>query len=437
MPNPVLDRLREQREEQTTFIEHLLGQVAEQKRDLVDAERANLESARERVAQIDAQIKPLEEWENIRGAHTASTARFTPTHVEDDDTDEGETRSVRRGAGARIKTQPRTHEYRTAGEFLVDKLRAVGNPDAAGKGYLAPDPEAAQRMAAYAETRALVHQTTADTPGLLPENITGDIYNDLDPSRPLIASIGAKAGGMSPGKKFYRPVVTQHTQVGRQTAEKAELPSRQLKIDNVEFNKDTFGGALNVSRQDIDWTSPSAWDAIIKDLMDQYGVFTEDFAAGEFDTLVTAEVELITDDLDGWIAAIYEAAAHAMTKNKTVRASALRMPNHVWTSVDMWGKFGVMLAKWRAQGDGSGAGTSAANSFNGSILEFSRTMVPGLPDGTVIIGRKNAVEYYEERIGLLQAVQPSVLGIEVAYGGYGAFGTLDASAFVKIVNDVP
>ena len=40
----------------------------------------------------------------------------------------------------------------------------------------------------------------------------------------------------------------------------------------------------------------------------------------------------------------------------------------------------------------------------------------------------------EERIGLLQAVQPSVLGVEIAYGGYLASGVIRAAAFHKIVN---
>lgn len=426
MPNPVLTRLLEQRDEQTTFIDNLLSQVETDKRDLVDAERRNLEAAQERIKQIDDQVKPLEEFEATRSAHSQSANRPAPTNRADSG-DDGE----HRGGGERrnLSVQDRASApFRTSGEFVATQLRAAGNPQAG----VEPDADAARRMAEY----RIAHQTTADTPGLLPVEIVGPIHSDLDAARPFVNSIGARDGGQSKGKKFLRPYVTQHTQVGKQTAEKSELPSRPLKIDTLEFNKETYGGALNVSRQDIDWTSPSAWDAIISDLQDQYGIFTEDGAAAEFDSLVTEKVELIDTTFEGYVDAIYDAAAHAMTAGGTKRASALRMPNHIWTSVDMWGELGKIMAKLKADSPGSGIGSSSAANFSGTMLDFTRTMVPGLPPKTMIVGRTNLAEFYEQRIGLLQAVEPSVLGIQIAYGGYGAFGLLDATGFVKIVNEV-
>ena len=59
-------------------------------------------------------------------------------------------------------------------------------------------------------------------------------------------------------------------------------------------------------------------------------------------------------------------------------------------------------------------------------------VVPGLPAGSFVVGRTNLFEFYEERIGLLSAVEPKVLGIEIAYGGYAAAGFLDATAFTKV-----
>jgi hypothetical protein len=41
-------------------------------------------------------------------------------------------------------------------------------------------------------------------------------------------------------------------------------------------------------------------------------------------------------------------------------------------------------------------------------------------------------EFYEEVIGLLSAVEPSLLGVEVAYGGYVAFSPLNPLAFAKV-----
>ena len=48
----------------------------------------------------------------------------------------------------------------------------------------------------------------------------------------------------------------------------------------------------------------------------------------------------------------------------------------------------------------STAGQSDPTGFEGSLLDVPRIMVPGLPAGTVIVGRKDRFEYYEQRIGL-------------------------------------
>ena len=37
----------------------------------------------------------------------------------------------------------------------------------------------------------------------------------------------------------------------------------------------TYGGYVNVSRQDIDWSTPSIMDLVITDLAAQYGIVTE------------------------------------------------------------------------------------------------------------------------------------------------------------------
>ena len=50
----------------------------------------------------------------------------------------------------------------------------------------------------------------------------------------------------------------------------------------------------------------------------------------------------------------------------------------------------------------------------------------------MIVGTRNGTEFYEERIGVLSAVEPAILGVEVAYGGYAAFGTPDPTMFAKV-----
>lgn len=429
--NPVLARLLEQRDKAVEFVQQLLEQVDADQRELVDAERKNLESYKQRIAELDEQIKPLEEWEQTVAEHRA--AKPTPSRRPAQDSDAPD-RQARLGG-----VEPRPVEYPTAGHFIVDKIRAIGYPGE----QLPPDPDALQRVsaalgrdlgAAGMQTR-IQHQTTADTPGLLPEPIVGQIITDIDGSRPFLTSIGVGPLAGIPGKIFHRPHVTQHTQSGEQLAEKDELVSRQFKVEGIPFTKRTFGGTLNVSRQDIDWTSPSAWNALITDLQLEYGADTEDTAATEFAALVTQEVAVTDEnDIKSWITALYQAAVMAATADGTRRATALRLPDHIWVSIDMWASLGAVISAVRAADPNArdAAGASRPTSFTGDVLDIPRTMAPGLPAGTVIVGRTALFEAYEERIGLLQAIEPKVLGVEVAYGGYASWGMLDATAFAKI-----
>ena len=425
--NPVLARLLAQRQEQIDFISHLLEQVETENRDLVDAERSNVDAARQRIEQLDAQIAPLEAFEATRTAHNETAGTVAPT--------------APRGRGDRqpLTAQDRQHKYESAGEFIVDYLRARGQSVQGGT-MIAPDPDAGQRVQSAlgrsltGDERAIAHQTTADTPGLLPKNIIGEILTDLDEARPFVTSVGAKPLGSVTGKTFSRPYVSQHTQVGEQSAEKADLPSRQLKIDGIDFAKKTFGGALNVSRQEIDWTSPSAWNAIIDDLQVVYGEYTEDWAAGVMVAGVTQSINITaahSTKLDFWIDALYDAAVMAATANGTKRGRAGRLSNVIYASLDMWGALGKVLDKAKTTATNP-AGASTPTGFAGNILDINRVVVPGLPAGSFVVGRTNLFEFYEERIGLLSAVEPKVLGIEIAYGGYAAAGFLDATAFTKV-----
>ena len=429
-PNPVLVRLNDERSSQVDFIDSLLSRVEADGRDMVDAERSNLAAARDRIKDIDAQREPLEEFENLRNISADSTRLAFGGGS-------SESRSSSSRPLGHAAPEP---TYSSPGEYLVDLIRARGYP---GVG-LDPDPAARVRVETalgrtiLGEGRAVATQTTADTPGVLPKPVVGAVLGELDAARPFIASIGARGLAGVPGKTFSRPVITQHVDVGLQAAEKTELPSRKMVIGSIDFTKSTYGGVVNVSRQDIDWTSPSAWDILLRDLANVYAAETDDAAAGAFATAVTQSVEVGgASDLAAYTAALYEAAAMAATGDGTMRASALRLPNAIWASVDMWSKLGAMVSAARITTGGAVPASSGVTSFSsGDILSLPQFIVPGLPSGTLIVGRTDGTEFYEERIGVLSAVEPAILGVEVAYGGYAAFGTPDPTVFAKVADAV-
>lgn len=410
--NAVLERLREQRAEQLASMDAVLSQV--EGRDLVDAERSLLEAARQRIAEIDAQIEPLEAFETLRAAHVERTGELPRP--------EGIPAQPRRMDGP-----TRDFPYATAGAYVADVCRAAGCLP--GGQYGEPDTEARNRMA---QARAVANQITTDVPGILPTPIVGSVVSLIDAQRPFISSLGgAKPLGGIPGTTFSRPKVTQHVTVGKQAAEKTELPSRKMTIVPIPFVKETHGGTVDISRQSIDWTSPAAWDILINDLADVYAVETETAIATAFENAITASaVPVASDDLAGWAAALYKAAAQSY-------ANAKKMPDRVWCSLDVWAALGALVdvARMVMPTDGNldtAAGSSTLGSFRGDVIGLPRIVVPTFPAGTCVVGPSMLYEAYEEVIGLLSVVEPSILGVTVAYGGYCAYGTLEASAFIGL-----
>ena len=429
MPNPVLLRLMDERAAQVDFIDGLLSRVESEARDLVDAERANLSAARERIGAIDAQREPLEAFESLRSVSEESTRLAYAGATRASSSTE------RRPAGA---SAPEA-QYASAGEFVVDLIRARGYPGQ----QVEPDPAARARVESALgrsiafEGRAVATQTTADTPGVLPKPIVGDVLNQLDGSRPFVTSIGVRSMAGTPGKSFSRPYISQHTDVGQQAQEKTQLASRALQILSMDLDKKTFGGVVNVSRQDIDWTSPSAWDILLADLQNVYAAETDDAASAALATAVLQAVPVASNSLDDITTALYTAAAMAATGDGTQRASALRLPNMIWTSVDMWAAIGSALSAARASAPGFVDASASPTTFAGDIYGMPRIVVPGFPPSTIIVGRADKTEFYEERIGVLSAVEPAILGVEVAYGGYAAYGTVDPTAFAKVTGVAP
>jgi hypothetical protein len=53
-------------------------------------------------------------------------------------------------------------------------------------------------------------------------------------------------------------------------------------------------------------------------------------------------------------------------------------------------------------------------------------------DKTLIVLSTAAMETYEDRIGSLQVVEPSVLGVQVAYAGYFATVEIEPYAVAKL-----
>jgi HK97 family phage prohead protease len=127
------------------------------------------------------------------------------------------------------------------------------------------------------EKRAL-----ADVIGTAPGNASGLIYsqrvsevlNAIAGLRPLFDAAG-KVPFPSSGYGLNFPRITQHTQVAKRTAEKAEAASRELTLDQGQFAMEWFAGAVDVSLELIAQSDPSVLEVVVDDLLAQYAVATE------------------------------------------------------------------------------------------------------------------------------------------------------------------
>jgi len=383
-------------EDRQQFIDQMVEAAQTDERDLAPQELELVTRARDRIREVNELMAPLEEAARIGDESADRIAAL-----------------ARRMSGS--PDRPREVEYRSAGAYAIDVWRS-------GLGHA----DARERLELF--HRAAAHQTTADNPGLLPEPIVGPVVNFIDAARPLVAALGPR---QLPSGNWTRPRVTQHTQVGQQAGEKTELVSRKMVIGALPVTAVTLGGYVNVSRQNIDWSQPAVMDIVIQDLAAQYAIETEAHAATDFVAAATAGPTLPTgpNDADAVAGAFWGAAALAIDATHGAgRIFAVAPPQ-------MMGLIGPVFPPINpADAQSAGFSTAALNSGGpvGSVAGIPVYVSSAIPDNTILVLSSAAAEVYEDRIGALQVVEPSVLGVQVAYAGYFAEVVIEAGGVVKI-----
>jgi hypothetical protein len=266
---------------------------------------------------------------------------------------------------------------------------------------------------------------TTDTPGLLPVPVLGPLVQDLNFIRPVVEALGARAypdSGQS--KTFVRPTITTHTSVAAQSSELAAVSATTMVIASNSVTKTTLAGQVTLSVQDIDFTSPSAMALILNDLMGEYMISSDNFAA---DNLLTAANA--SGVWDGTVAdllkSVYDSAVDISSgRNFT--------PTHMFVSPDVWGQMGQLAdTTGRPVFPFIGAGLTGQNalgggnatSWNGNPLGLQLVVDSNFAAKTMIItrvgqGSGDAFEFYESIRGLQSLEAPAVLGRTMSFHGY-------------------
>lgn len=383
----MVSRLEGELAERNAFIQGTIASAQDAERDLSDNETELITNARSRVSAIQGQLDMLYETREV-----TSKARERAMQVQ--------------GEIARMRTQVDNGpvEYRSAGAYATDMYKSALGVR-----------EATERLEVF--HRAAAHQKTGDNLGVVPDPIVGEVVNFIDAARPIVGALGARN---LPAATWHRPKVSQHSSVGAQGAaggaadEKSELVSQKLLITRLTANAVTYGGYVNVSRQNIDLGN-GVMDLVINDLAAQYAIETEAATAAALATTTTAPITYSTaGGADALAAAIWQAAAAAYTAVKGQGRLILAV------APDRLQAFGPLFAPinpQNAQSSGFTAGSFGQGAM-GNISGVPVVMSSGLASGESFLFSTAAVEAYEQRVGSLQVTEPSVLGVQVAYAGY-------------------
>jgi hypothetical protein len=307
----------------------------------------------------------------------------------------------------------------TAGEFMA--AYHIGGDTFKNMNAAVAEYSASKRTALQAAAGDVL---TTDTPGLLPVPVLGPLVQDLNFLRPVVEAVGARAypdNGQS--KTFIRPTITTHTSVASQS-ELAAASATTMVIASNSVSKTTLAGQVTLSVQDIDFTSPSAMQLILNDLMGEYMIASDNKAA---DDLLTAANS--SGVWDGTVAdllkSVYD-AANDISSNRNW------MPTHMFVSVDVWSQLGQLVDTTNRPifpfiGAGltgqNALGGGSATSWNGTPLGLQLVVDSNFAAKTMIItrvgqGAGDAYEFYESIRGLMSVEQPSVLGRNMSFHGY-------------------
>jgi HK97 family phage major capsid protein len=399
-----IDTLRDEFVQVRAGIQRIGERAEAEARDLTEAEVEQEAQLYARAQQLTEELEPLAERQRSLQATESILAGLGVAHRQ---------AAVHQQAGPDLSSV-------SPGEYAASYIRAMlpGNPN-----------RGADLQAHMDRFRTVATQTTADNAGLLPTPILGPLISFMDANRYVVPTFQQRPMPTA-GTTFTRPRITQHVAIAEQTAELQELTSQKLTTAGSNVSKRTFGGSLQLSQQDLDWTDPSVLDLLFQDFADVYTKTTDAMAASSLTAAVTSTVAWTATSVGTILTSIANAASSVYT-------AASVMPTDMWVDLATGLTLGTLTT---TTGDlvfptiGTGrldVSEGAKDLGIGLPLGLRLHVCPNLAAGTRIIGAARYAEWYEQRNGFLQVTFPSALKIELAYYGYVAT-YFQAAGFVKL-----
>lgn len=385
--DPMVAKHLEDRERAVGMIENLKQIAMDRDGFLNESERAAIESAKERIARSDEQLELISD--NLA---MTDEARNRLAHV-----------------SRAIAPAP---SYSRAGQVLYDLLH-LNEADSASRFRQAMN-RAAEHMGTEATKTVPV---AGDLGGLVIIQTVGAII-DPYPSASFASALGLTE---SPNAMvFMRPRIVDPdfaTAVGPQGSaatlgfEKAELPSKKFDVTAEPVSLATIGTYLNISQQLISLQA-GALDLIMSHQIKRLGWGIDNALLTEM-VKSTGKVTLAADaDSAALISAIFTASANVYTATGSLAQWIVMGPLG-------WARLGSMVdlagrPLFPAVGPANALGTANASSFFLPTLGLTAIVTPAITDDTFWVGNDSAIEGYVYRFPVLEAIEPSVLGRQVA-----------------------
>lgn len=272
---------------------------------------------------------------------------------------------------------------------------------------------------------------TNDTPGVLPTPIVAPVYNNFIGRRPVIDAVGVKAMPAG-GKVFIRPEVTTHTSIGASIAEQSPTAGTMVVYNN-QVTKQIFGGYVNISEADIDWTDPAILSVVLDDMGRIYANATDNYAADNLKSGATVTQNFAAASIADpayWISWVATAAQTILSSSNG------NLPTHLFLSPDYWGYL-LSLSDTADRplfpqvGPMNAYGNLAPGQANGVAFGLNVVVDRNFAAETVVVGDASGYEIFEQQKGAISIDSPSTLSRTIAFRGYFASLMIDSSKFVK------
>jgi HK97 family phage major capsid protein len=391
MGDRLADILTHKRDAALALIEQLSAVAVDEGRDLTDQDMQTITAKNDEVKNYNRQLAVL---------------------CDDLELAEG-TQARLRGLGSAVVAGD--FHYRSAGDLLWDCLHQT-EPEAKQR-YSRVMRRAAEHMGT---TAAATTPVAGDLAGLAVRPVVGPVSDPTPKGMPFATALGMRDIPASDGFGFSRPYLVDDgfaTGVAKQTLEKAELASKAFSVAVTNVPLDTVGGYLNISQQLLTFT-PSSLQIIVSQLTRRLENHVDKAVVAEMQES-TGEVALAAGATAAEvIQAIYDAAAayYGVTGE---------LPSWIAMGPLGWARLGGLVdaagrPMFPTLGASNAPGSMSATSFSVTVAGLTPVVTAAITDDTYWVGGDAGLEGYMYRYPVLEAVEPSVLGRQVAVAASSA-----------------